>query len=231
MVKNNILLYGSKSTAFIIYEMLKELKKTPKYMFDPLSTKPLFKSDLIFSNKVNDFKMFIKKSKYFSVCIAREDGFARYGISKELEKLNLKAITVKSKLSHIHKNSKIGSGMIAMAKSYVNRGVKMGDYCIMNTGAIVDHECEIGNGVHLMGGCYLAGRVKIGNFTSVGATATILPDIKVGNFSIIGAGAVVTKNVPNNTVVVGNPAKFLRNNHAKSNLKVFDAFKNEKKKN
>ena len=107
----------------------------------------------------------------------------------------------------------------------------MGDYCIINTGAIVDHEWEIGNGVHLMGGCYLAGRVKIGNFTSVGATATILPDIKVGNHSIIGAGAVVTKNIPDNTVVVGNPAKFLRNNHAKSNLKVFEAFKYEKKKN
>ena len=101
----------------------------------------------------------------------------------------------------------------------------------MNTGAVVDHECEIGNGTHLMGGCYLAGRVKIGNFSSIGATATILPDIKVGKFSIIGAGAVVTKDVPDNAVVVGNPAKFLRNNNPKSDLKVFDAFKYEKKKN
>tara|TARA_B100001250_G_scaffold402042_1_gene414663 strand:- start:684 stop:1379 length:696 start_codon:yes stop_codon:yes gene_type:complete len=231
MSRKNILLYGSKSTAFIIYEMLKEVKKTPKYMFDPLSAKPFFKSDLIFSNKVKDLKMFVKKSKYFSVCIAREDGFARYSVSKKLEKLGLKPLTIKSKLSHIHKNSIIGNGLISMAKSYINRSVKMGDYCIINTAAVVDHECEIGNGVHLMGGCYLAGRVKIGNFSSVGATATILPDIKIGNFSIIGAGAVVTKNVPDNTVVVGNPAKFLRNNHPKRDLKVFDAFKDEKKKN
>ena len=231
MSKKNILLYGSKSTAFIIYEMLKELKKSPKYMFDPLSSKPFFKSNLVFSNKVKDFEMFLKKSKYFSVCIAREDGFARYNISKKLEKLNLKPITVQSKLSYIHKNTEIGSGMIAMAKSYINRGTKIGDYCIINTAAVVDHECEIGNGVHLMGGCYLAGRVKIGNFSSVGATSTILPDIKVGKFSIIGAGAVVTKNVPDNTVVVGNPAKFLRNNYPKSDLKVFNTFKYEKKKN
>ena len=129
MSKKNILLYGSKSTAFIIYEMLKEQKKSPKYIFDPLSSKPFFKSDLIFSNKIKDFKIFVKKSKYFSVCIAREDGFARYSISKKLEKFNLKPITVKSKLSHIHKNTEIGSGMIAMAKSYINRGTKIGDYC------------------------------------------------------------------------------------------------------
>ncbi len=109
MRKNNILLYGSKSTAFIIYEMLKELKKNPKYMFDPLSSKPLFNSNLIFSNKTKEFKIFIKKSKYFSVCIGKEDGFARYKISKELEKLNLKSIIIKSKLSYTHKNSKIGS--------------------------------------------------------------------------------------------------------------------------
>jgi acetyltransferase EpsM len=231
MNRNNILLYGSKSTAFIIYEMLKELKKSPKYMFDPFGIKPFFKSSLIFSNKINDFKIFLKNSKYFSVCIAREDGYARYNISKKLEEFGLNSISVKSKLSYVHKNSKIGSGLIAMAKSYINRGVKMGDYCIINTGAIVDHECEIGDGVHLMGGSYLAGRVKIGNFSSVGATATILPDIKVGNHSIIGAGAVVTKDVPNNTVVVGNPAKFLRNNNSKINLKVLNTFKYEKKKN
>ena len=58
-----------------------------------------------------------------------------------------------------------------------------------------------------MGGCYLAGRVTVGDFSSIGATATILPDIKIGKYSIVGAGAVVTKNVPDNTVVIGNPAK------------------------
>ena len=229
MLKKNILLYGSKSTAYIIYEMLKEMRGSPKFMFDPFNSKPLFRSKLLFSNKVKDFRNFIEKSKYFIVCIAREDGFARYKISKELEKLNLKPINIKSKLSYINKNSKIGLGLVAMAKSYVNRGVKIGDYCIINTAAVVDHECEIGNGVHLMGGCYLAGRVKIGNFTSVGATATILPDVRVGSNSIVGAGAVVTKNVPNNTVVVGNPARFLRNNKPKFNLKVFNTFKDARK--
>ncbi len=46
---------------------------------------------------------------------------------------------------------------------------------------------------------------------SIGANATILPGIIVGENSLIGAGSVVTKDVPDNCVVVGNPAKILRN--------------------
>jgi UDP-2-acetamido-3-amino-2,3-dideoxy-glucuronate N-acetyltransferase len=42
---------------------------------------------------------------------------------------------------------------------------------------------------------------------SIGANATILPGITIGEFAMVGAGAVVTKNVPNGTVVVGNPAR------------------------
>ena len=46
----------------------------------------------------------------------------------------------------------------------------------------------------------------IGNGVRIGSNATILP-VKVGDNAIIGAGAVVTKDVPPNTIVYGNPAK------------------------
>ncbi len=45
---------------------------------------------------------------------------------------------------------------------------------------------------------------------SVGANATILPGIKIGQNSMIGAGSVVISDVPNNCVVVGNPAKIVK---------------------
>ena len=41
---------------------------------------------------------------------------------------------------------------------------------------------------------------------SIGANATILPGIRIGQNALIGAGAVVTKDVPANAIVVGNPA-------------------------
>jgi len=56
-------------------------------------------------------------------------------------------------------------------------------------------------------GMYRIEKVIIGDNVFLGANAIILPGVKVGDNSIIGAGSVVTKEVPPNTVVAGNPAK------------------------
>ncbi len=53
-------------------------------------------------------------------------------------------------------------------------------------------------------------QISIGSGASIGANATILPGVKIGEKSMIGAGSVVTKDVPRNAVVVGNPAKIVR---------------------
>ena len=48
--------------------------------------------------------------------------------------------------------------------------------------------------------------IKVGNDVWIGARAIILPGVTIGDHSIIGAGAVVTKDVPDNVLVAGNPA-------------------------
>jgi acetyltransferase-like isoleucine patch superfamily enzyme len=52
--------------------------------------------------------------------------------------------------------------------------------------------------------------IKIGNDVWLGASSIVLPGVKIGDGAIIGAGAVVTKDVPANAIVVGNPARILR---------------------
>jgi UDP-2-acetamido-3-amino-2,3-dideoxy-glucuronate N-acetyltransferase len=54
-------------------------------------------------------------------------------------------------------------------------------------------------------------RTRIKKGASIGANATILPGITVGENAMVAAGAVVTKDVPPNSLVVGNPARFVRN--------------------
>lgn len=73
------------------------------------------------------------------------------------------------------------------------------------------------------------GLVEIGNHTFIGAGAIILPNVKVGENCIIGAGSVVTKDIPSNCVVAGNPAKVIANtdeyiqkNKEKMNENVFE---------
>ena len=52
--------------------------------------------------------------------------------------------------------------------------------------------------------------VKIGKNVWIGSDCTILPGVNIGENSIVGAGSVVTKNVPKNTIVVGNPARVIK---------------------
>jgi len=59
-------------------------------------------------------------------------------------------------------------------------------------------------------GWEVAKPITIDDNVWIGGNATLLPGVKIGKNAVVGAGAVVTKNVPMNTVVAGNPAKVIR---------------------
>ena len=68
----------------------------------------------------------------------------------------------------------------------------------------------MGDGVHLAPGVTICGEVKVGDFSFIATGATIMPNINVGKNSIVGSGSLVTKDVPDNVLVYGNPAKIIR---------------------
>lgn len=61
----------------------------------------------------------------------------------------------------------------------------------------------------LAGNCWAAG-ITIGKNVWIGGSAVILPGVTIGDNAVVGAGSVVTKDVPKNAVVAGNPAKLVK---------------------
>ena len=104
----------------------------------------------------------------------------------------------------------IGDGITIMAGVIVNSTVKFGNNVIVNSGAIVEHDCVIDSHVHIAPGAKLAGAVQVGAGSHIGIGAVIAQGIRIGNNAIIGAGAVVIKDVPDSVVVVGVPARILK---------------------
>lgn len=86
-------------------------------------------------------------------------------------------------------------------------GIVIGDDTIIAPGV------KIISSNHLMDGHNLweiDKPIRIGKNCWIGSNSIILPGVEIGNFSVIGAGAVVTKNFPDNSVIVGNPAQIIR---------------------
>jgi sugar O-acyltransferase (sialic acid O-acetyltransferase NeuD family) len=111
----------------------------------------------------------------------------------------------------ISKNTEMGTGNAVMAGVVVNSSSKIGNHCIINTSASIDHDCEIGDYVHISPQVALAGNVKVAEGAQIGIGSSVKQNIAIGKWSVVGAGSVVIKDVPDNVVVVGNPARIIKN--------------------
>jgi|TARA_B110000259_G_scaffold188072_1_gene244774 acetyltransferase EpsM len=222
MLNHKILIWGAKSKALILLNMIKNNElfyqnkriksKKINLLVDPFLKKPEFSSSVPFVNKKNHFIKNLKKINSFIVGIGGGHGKARHLISKELIKKKLKPLSLIHKTSFIDKTSFLGVGVQVMPNVVVHCYSRIGDFTILNTSSTIDHECEVGQGVHIMGGVSIAGKVKIGDYVTIGTNATIFPGIKISDGAFIGAGSVVRKDVKKNEIVIGNPSKFLRKN-------------------
>jgi len=112
----------------------------------------------------------------------------------------------------------IGSHSVVEFSTIIEDGVRVHSNAFIPEHCILKKGCWIGPGAVLtnakfpksadakkhLKGCVVEENAKIG------ANATILPGVNVGRNSLVGAGSVVTKDVPPDTVVAGNPAKIVK---------------------
>ncbi len=88
--------------------------------------------------------------------------------------------------------------------------VRIGDNCFLAPGVHIYTAAHPLNPYERIAGQEFGKAVTIGNNVWIGGRAIINPGIRVGNNVVIASGTVVTKNVPDNVVVGGNPAKIIK---------------------
>ena len=117
--------------------------------------------------------------------------------------VNIEKGAVFSSKVHLGDNSGIGINASLGGTCYIGKNVMMGPQCVIYSR---NHRFDNTEVPMCEQGFYDEKPVYIGDDVWIGGRVTILPGVNVGSHSIIGAGSVVTKDVPEWSIVAGNPA-------------------------
>lgn len=105
----------------------------------------------------------------------------------------------------------IGKGVLIAPLAQVSPDVTVGDHCIILANSFVGHDSSLDTFAHIATNGVVGANVRIGKAVHVGSNATLREKVSIGDFSLIGSGSVVLNDVVENSVVVGNPARVLKN--------------------
>ncbi len=105
---------------------------------------------------------------------------------------------------------RLGRAGFINAGVVIGGGSMFGDGVLVNRSASIGHHCLLEDWVSVGPGAILSGNVRVGRNSMIGAGAILQSDIRVGENVRIAAGSLVRKNVPDNSLVSGNPAKTVR---------------------
>ena len=114
----------------------------------------------------------------------------------------------------IQKNASVGKRCKISSHTFVCEGVEIRDNVFIGHGVTFVNDlyprATTASGELQTEADWKVEKTVIGNGASIGSGSTILSNLTVGENAIVGAGSVVTKDVPANAIVAGNPAKVLR---------------------
>ena len=140
------------------------------------------------------------------------DNWTRHYVAEQIKKLvpKFKFINAIHPSIIIGDNVELGEGIVAMAGCIFNPKAKIGNFTFFATGAQVEHDCVIGNYASISAGSITGGYVELGDFAALTLGVTVFDRIKIGKNSVVGAGSLVVKDLPDNVLAYGNPAKIIR---------------------
>jgi serine acetyltransferase len=110
----------------------------------------------------------------------------------------------------VSRTAEIGDGCVIYPNCFVGLNARLGDRVFCLSGSVINHDDVLEERVVVASGVSLAGSVHVEADCYLGQACTVRQFVRIGRASLIGMGAVVLRDVPPNSVIVGNPGRRLR---------------------
>ena len=207
--ETNVFIYGTGGHSLVVSEILKlqginiafYMDRKESITTDKFLDKPLISEEEFFNSQ---------QHKIQNAVIAVGNSQIREKITQKLEKHGIKLFTAIHPSAIISPTATIGAGSVICAGAIIGTKVTLGKNVIINTKASIDHECILENYVQVAPGAVLCGNVQVGSHTFIGAGSSIKENLSIGEHSVIAMGAAVIKDIPDQVLCAGIPAKIVR---------------------
>jgi sugar O-acyltransferase (sialic acid O-acetyltransferase NeuD family) len=204
-----MLIVGAKGFAKEVLEVLHQLNQLENLVFydDVNSDMPnlLYNQFQVLRTKEAAADYFRTIDNRFTIGIGNP--VLRKTLADQFEQIGGVFTSTISPLAQIgHFGNSIGNGCNIMSGTILTNDIAIGKGVLINLNCTVGHDSILGDFVEMSPGVHVSGNCTVGAYSNIGTNAIILPKVIIGENVIVGAGSVVTKNIPNNSMVMGVPA-------------------------
>ena len=137
-------------------------------------------------------------------------GELRYKLWTRLQSPSLSFPLIVSPDAIVNEGTSGGEGAVVMDGAVINSGASIGRGVIVNTNCTIEHDVVLADWVHVAPGATISGHVTVGFFSMIGAGATVIEGINIAAGCMVGAGATVVRDLTEQGVYVGSPARRIK---------------------
>jgi len=146
------------------------------------------------------------------VVIAVGEPKARQALREKVMANNYELQTLIHPSAFVGAETKIGDGSVVQFGSFVSCNVIIGMNVYIQLNSSVGHDSIIGNDAVISSFVGISGDCKIGERAYIGVSVPVKEKISIGKDSIVGIGSAVLRDIPENVIAMGIPARVMKNN-------------------
>ena len=205
-----LLIYGAGGLGVEILDLCYRHNKWSEY-------RPLFIDDFQPNRTLLDIPVISfseAKQNYLGsdLIIAVGDPLGRKKIFSRVAACDFSLPVIVDSTALVSKNASLGRGCIICPHVIIGPKSKLGENTLINAKSIVGHDAKVGQHSVLASMVNVGGHASIGENSMLGMNSSISPKGRVGKNCLITMQSLVLKDIPDNVIAVGNPARASRRN-------------------